>query len=130
VSLYDLINEAVDEEWVNSINWRLVTNKMIYTGHEKKFPVVKVEQELGLSYKNLWKRLQNPVMSRGAVENMYLLLHNKSSTKRKDLLHQGWGYPIQSLILTSVLIALIGPIIALIGFPRSMHTCSQLAACC
>ena len=83
MTIYDLINEAVDEEYLNSRNWRLITNKMVYAGHEKKFPVVKVEVDLGLSFKNVWKRLQNPVMSRWAVDNMYLLIHNKIPVRER-----------------------------------------------
>ena len=65
----------------DSTNWRGVTNKSKYGGHEKKFLVVKVKIDFGLSYKMVWARLKNPVLSVGVVDNC----HNPTQNNLKQL---------------------------------------------
>ena len=83
VTLYDLVNQAVEEEYLTAGNWRSLTNKMVYNEHVKKFGVVKIERESGLCFKKVWERLNCPILSRGAVEHLYMLVHNKIPVKER-----------------------------------------------
>ena len=50
---------------------------MIYKEKSKSFPVPKVEQEAGISFRGVWKLINSPVLKSSAQDLSYLLVHNK-----------------------------------------------------
>ena len=65
------------DDLVMQDKWRLLTNKMIYREKQKSFPVVKVEQDSGISYGRIWQLCMSSVLTASAHDVSYLLLHNK-----------------------------------------------------
>ena len=48
-----------------------------------EFPVPKVETEAGIPFKDVWRRLANPVLSAEAKDVLFLLLHNKLPVRER-----------------------------------------------
>ena len=78
-----LIVDAKLSELVSVENWKRVTNRIIYLGFAKDFPIPKVEVESGVSLKQAWRRLGNPVLTSVSREILFLLLHNKLPVRER-----------------------------------------------
>ena len=81
--LADLVVDAKLSEHVTVENWRFVTNKIIYKIYSDAFQVPKVEVESGLSYKRVWKCLDNPSLTSVSKEILFLLIHNKLPVRER-----------------------------------------------
>ena len=58
-------------------NWKSVTNKMIYMKKTESFATPKAELKAGVSFNNVWCRINSPVLESSSSELLYLLVHNK-----------------------------------------------------
>ena len=79
----DLLVEAIAAGWLSRNGWSTLSNKIIYAEHSKNFPMVKVEREALVDYKNVWKRLASPVLTAVARDTLFLLLHNKLPVRER-----------------------------------------------
>ena len=79
----DLLVEAIAAGWLSRNGWSTLSNKIIYAEHSKNFPMVKVEREALVDYKNVWKRLASPVLTAEARDTLFLLLHNKLPVRER-----------------------------------------------
>ena len=80
--MIDLLNEAVCAGIIDAVNWKLVSNKAIYSFYISLMPRVKVETDSGLDYKLVWKRL-NSVVDPVVRDTLLLLVHNKLPTAER-----------------------------------------------
>ena len=71
-----LIVEAKAADMLDT-EWRSLRSKNIYAFHKASLPLTKVEIQSGVSYGNVWHRLQDNVLSPLVKDVMFLLLHNK-----------------------------------------------------
>ena len=78
-----LVADARASDIINQSNWKALTSKIIYVQLLKTKPVPKVEQEAGISYKDVWKRVSSSVLSATARDSLYLLIHNKLPVKER-----------------------------------------------
>ena len=81
--LADLVANAFASDLITRDGWRTLTNKIIYADHANSFPVTKVERESGLDYGEVWRRLRSPVLTAGAKDVLFLLIHNKLPVKER-----------------------------------------------
>ena len=81
--LATLIVDAKLADQITVGNWKLVTNKIIYSGFSQDFVVPKVEVESGISYKQVWRRLSSPSLTSTCKEILFLLIHNKLPVKER-----------------------------------------------
>ena len=81
--LEGLVVNVKTTDLVSGNGWRTVTNKIIYREHAKSFQVPKVVRESGIDYEGVWKRLLMPVLSAGAKDILYLLVHNKLPVRER-----------------------------------------------
>ena len=71
----------VDDDFVS--NWRSITNKQLYSCSIQSLPSTKVEQDAGISYDNVWKRIHMPILDSASRDICYLLVHNKLPVKER-----------------------------------------------
>ena len=81
--LEGLVVNVKTTDLVYGNGWRTVTNKIIYREHAKSFQVPKVVRESGFDYEGVWKRLLMPVLSAGAKDILFLLVHNKLPVRER-----------------------------------------------
>ena len=81
--LAGLVADALAADLISGSDWREVTNKLIYMDHAKSFVVPKVERESGVQYKGVWRKLFSPVLTAGAKDVLFLLVHNKLPVRER-----------------------------------------------
>ena len=81
--LSQLVADAKASDIITQGNWKVLTSKIIYNQLLKSKPVPKVELEAGISFKNVWKRVSDQVLTATARESLYLLIHNKLPVRER-----------------------------------------------
>ena len=76
-SLAEIFTDMRISEAFTTLNWNKVTNKQLYKHRTASFPSSKVEEDAGVSFKEIWRKLNLPVISSTAREVLYLAAHNK-----------------------------------------------------
>ena len=71
----------VDDDFVS--NWRLITNKQLYSSAIRSLPFTKIEQKTATSFVNVWKRILMPIVDSASHDICYLLVHNKLPVKER-----------------------------------------------
>ena len=79
----DIVVKAKLHEHVQVTSWRLLTNKVIYTGFAHDFTKPKVEREAALPMDMVWSRIQTLNFNRVVQETNLLLVHNKLPVKER-----------------------------------------------
>ena len=79
----DIVVKAKLHEHVQVASWRLLTNKVIYTGFAHDFTKPKVEREAALPMNMVWSRIQSLTLNRLVQETNLLLVHNKLPMKER-----------------------------------------------
>ena len=82
-SLAELLCDARLEDVISLTNWRILTNKMVYKHHVSKLPPLKLEQDLGVSLQNVWRKMLSPAIDTIVRERLYFLVHNKLPTRER-----------------------------------------------
>ena len=65
------------DDLVSTASWRMLTNRKVYLKKIELFPTPKVEIKAGISYSNVWRLVNLPVLSSSTRDILYLLIHNK-----------------------------------------------------
>ena len=68
---------------VDAQSWKSLTNKKIYLSKTESLPTAKVEVDAGVSYHNVWRIIQLPVLESSMRDIMYLLVHNKLPVRER-----------------------------------------------
>ena len=76
-SLAEIFTDMRISEAFTTLNWNKVTNKQLYKHRTASFPSSKVEEDAGVSFKEIWRKFNLPVISSTAREVLYLAAHNK-----------------------------------------------------
>ena len=79
---YLITMARVDDDFVS--NWRLITNKQLYSSCIQSLPSTKVEEKAGISFENAWKRIHGPILDSASRDICYLLVHNKLPVKERQ----------------------------------------------
>jgi len=72
-----LIIEGQIDDLVTVNEWKLLTNKIIYRRMMENIDPPRIEIEAGISFKNVWQNISQPVLSSSAADISFLLVHNK-----------------------------------------------------
>ena len=79
----ELLCDARIADVISSSNWKTLINRNAYQYHVSRFPVLKIEQEVGYSLESVWKKLSSPAIDGKTREIMYFLIHNKLPTRER-----------------------------------------------
>ena len=78
---YETVAEALTEtrimETVTPLNWKNVTNKLIYVSFQKQFILPKIAREIGHPLTETWRKLYTSGLSSHTMEIIYLSIHDK-----------------------------------------------------
>ena len=74
--LGEILVKSIGQDLLSATSLGSITNKAIYQGITS-FPQPKVERESVVNYKQVWKRLHNPIVTPQARDVQFLLIHNK-----------------------------------------------------
>ena len=81
--LSQLVADARASDIITRSNWKGLTSKSIYIHLIKSKPVPKVELEAGVSFKKVWKRVSDQVLTSTSRDALYLLIHNKLPVRER-----------------------------------------------
>ena len=81
--LAGLVVEGRVSELITVVGWKSLTNKLVYAEYAKAFTVTKVEREAVFPYKDVWRRVNLPVLTAVARDSLFLLVHNKYPVKER-----------------------------------------------
>ena len=82
-SLAEILADAKISGTVSSLNWRFLTNKLIYKSLEDTFPKCKIEQVASHALTDSWQKILLPCLASSTREVLYLIIHNKLPTQER-----------------------------------------------
>ena len=83
MSLADLVTEARISETITVNNWKIVTNKLLYRQIISGFPQTKVEDDIGRSLSEVWRKIWQPCITSSTREILYLSMHHKIPSRER-----------------------------------------------
>ena len=82
-TLAQILMDAKIAETVSHLNWKSITNKIIYKSLEDNFPPCRIELDIDYSLAETWQKLLFPCLASSTREILFLTIHNKLPTQER-----------------------------------------------